>query len=227
MAHGYNEKDLVEQPAFDLFQSLNWEVVDATDEVIGVTGTLGRETKGDSVLRGRLQAALKRLNPGSIPTEGIAAAIEEVSRDRSVMAIATANREVHKLLRDGVPVSVPDRQRGGQRTEQSRVINWDKPEANDFLVARQFSVTGSLYTRRPDLVAFVNGLPLVVIEFKKPAIAVRAAFDDNLTCYPTRCPAIVLVQRSPNRLQWIRNSNRLLDRSLGAFRGVETHGPRR
>jgi type I restriction enzyme R subunit len=189
MAHGYNENELVEKPAFELFQSLNWEGVDATDEVIGLSGTLGRETKGDAVLRTRLQAALERLNP-KIPPEGIAAALDEVSRDRSVMAPATANREVWQLLRDGVPVSVPDQQRGGQKAERVRVINWERPEANDFLVVRQFSVTGSLYTRRPDLVGFVNGLPLVVIEFKKPAVPVRAAFDDNLTSYKTDVPQL-------------------------------------
>jgi type I restriction enzyme R subunit len=189
MVHGYNENDLVEQPAFSLFQSLHWEAVDATDETIGLSGTLGRETKGDVVLRTRLQTALKRLNP-SIPPEGITAAIDEVSRDRSVMALATANREVCQILRDGVLVSVPDLKRGGQKTERVRVIDWDTPDANDFLVARQFAVTGSLYTRRPDLIGFVNGLPLVVIEFKKPSIPVQAAFDDNLTSYKTDVPQL-------------------------------------
>ena len=189
MAHGYNENELVEQPAFDLFQSLKWKCVDATDEIIGLSGTLGRETKGDVVLKRRLQAALKRLNP-AIPSEGITSATDELSRDRSVMGLATANREICQLLRDGVPVSVPDRERGGQKAERVRVINWDNPDANDFLVAGQFSVTGSLYTRRPDLVGFVNGLPLVVMEFKKPAIPVRAAFDDNLTCYKTDVPQL-------------------------------------
>src|ERR1700722_19860575 len=124
MAHGYNENELVEKPAFELFRALNWEGVDATDEVIGLSGTLGRDTKGDAVLRIRLQAALERLNP-SIPPEGITAAIEELSRDRSVMALATANREIWQVLRDGVPVSVPDRKAGGQKTARVRVIDWD------------------------------------------------------------------------------------------------------
>jgi len=59
------------------------------------------------------------------------------------------------------------RDSGGQRTERVRVIDWEKPAANYFLLVSQFSVTGALYTCRPDLVGFVNGLPLVVIEFKK------------------------------------------------------------
>src|ERR1039457_3565163 len=129
MVYGYNENDLVELPAYQLFKSLNWEGVDATDEVIGLSGTLGRETKSDAVLRTRLQAAMERLNP-SIPPEGITAAIEELSRDRSVMALATANREVWQVLRDGVLISVPDLKRGGQKTVRVRVIDWDTPDAN-------------------------------------------------------------------------------------------------
>ncbi len=64
-----------------------------------------------------------------------------------------------------------------------RVIDWEQPANNDFLLVNQFSVTGALYTCRPDLVAFVNGLPLVVIELKKPGVPARAAFDENLTSY--------------------------------------------
>jgi len=63
------------------------------------------------------------------------------------------------------------------------VIDWEHPANNDFLLVSQFSVTGALYTCRPDLVAFVNGLPLVVIELKKPGVPARAAFDENLTSY--------------------------------------------
>ena len=76
------------------------------------------------------------------------------------MSLEAANREVYRLLKDGIPVSVPDREHGGQKTERLRVIDWEHPANNDFLLVSQFSVTGSLYTCRPDLVGFVNGLPL-------------------------------------------------------------------
>lgn len=83
------------------------------------------------------------------------------------------------------------RQRGGgQRPERVRVIDWENPAANDFLLVSQFSVTGALYTCRPDLVGFVNGLPLVVIELKKPGVPARAAFDENLTHYKQQIPAL-------------------------------------
>ena len=79
---------------------------------------------------------------------------------------------------------------GGQRTERVRIIDWENPAANDFLLVSQFSVTGALSTCRPDLVGFVNGLPLVVIELKKPGVPARAAFDENLTHYKQQIPAL-------------------------------------
>ena len=77
-----------------------------------------------------------------------------------------------------------------QRTVRVRVIDWENPAENDFLLVSQFSVTGTLYTCRPDLVAFVNGLPLVVIELKKPGVPARAAFDENLTHYKAEIPPL-------------------------------------
>ena len=107
------------------------------------------------------------------------------------MPLVAANREVYSLLKDGIKVSVQDRERGGQKTERLRVFDWEKPTANDFLLVSQFSVTGTLYTCRPDLIGFVNGLPLVVIELKKPGVPARAAFDENLTHYKQEIPALL------------------------------------
>jgi type I restriction enzyme R subunit len=180
--HAYTEDQLVEQPAIGLFSALGWQTVSAMEETFGAGGTLGRETKGEVVLTDRLRAALTRLNPG-LPTEAIQTAIDELARDRSAMSLEAANREIYRLIKDGIPVSVPDREHGGQKTERLRVVDWAQPEQNDFLLVSQLSVVGSLYTCRPDLVGFVNGLPWVVIELKKPGVPARAAFDENLTHY--------------------------------------------
>jgi type I restriction enzyme R subunit len=181
-AHAYSEEQLVEQPAIGLFAELGWQTVSALEEVFGKDGTLGRETPGEVVLVSRLRASLERLNP-ALPPEAISAAAEELTRDRSAMPLEHANREVYQMLKEGIKVSMPDRERGGQKTERVRVIDWQDPANNDFLLVSQLSVTGPLYTCRPDLVAFVNGLPLVVIEFKKPGVPARTAFDENLTSY--------------------------------------------
>ncbi len=150
MPHAYTEDQLVEQPAITLFAELGWTTVSATEEVFGASGTLGRDASGEVFLLPRLRAALERLNPQR-PPEAIASAVDELTRDRSAMTFAGANREICGLLKDGVKVSVPDRERGGLREERVRVVDWENPAANDFLLVSQMTVTGQLYTCRPDL----------------------------------------------------------------------------
>jgi type I restriction enzyme R subunit len=193
ISHAYSEDQLVEQPAIGLFAALGWQTVSALDEALGADGTLGRETRGEVVLVERLRAALGKFNP-TLPPEAIANAVDELTRDRSAMSLEAANREVYRLLKEGITVSVPDREHGGQSggqcTERLRVVDWEQPENNDFLLVSQLTVTGPLYTCRPDLVGFVNGLPWVVIELKKPGVPARAAFDENLTHYKQQIPAL-------------------------------------
>ena len=187
--HAYTEDQLVEQPAIGLFASIGWETVSAREEVFGPDGTLSRETSGEVVLVGKVREALGRLNP-SVPSDAIASAVDRLVLDRSAMIPASANREVYDLLKDGILVSLPNDEEGGQKSERLRVIDWENPANNDFLLVSQFSVTGDLYTCRPDLVGFVNGLPLVVIELKKPGVPARSAFDENLTHYKEQIPAL-------------------------------------
>ena len=188
-AHAYSEDQLVEQPAIEIFAALGWQTVSALEETFGTGGMLGRETKGEVVLVARLRAALCKFNP-TLPPEAISNAVDELTRDRSAMSLEAANREVYRLLKDGITVSVPDLEHGGQRTERLRVVDWQHPEHNDFLLVSQFSVTGALYTCRPDLVGFVNGLPWLVIELKKPGVPAHAAFAENLTHYKQQIPAL-------------------------------------
>jgi type I restriction enzyme R subunit len=176
-----SEAALVELPACDLLAGMGWAVLDASQETFGAAGTLGRTDVREAVLVPRLRSALVRLNPG-LPAEGIAAAIEALTRDRSGLALVAANREVYALVKDGVPVVVPD-PRGGRQTVRAVVVDWRQPAANDFLAVRQLTVQGPLYTCRPDIVGFVNGLPWVLIECKAPAVAVRRGFDENLSSY--------------------------------------------
>lgn len=187
--NAYTEDQLVEQPAIGLFISLGWKTVSAMEETFGPGGTLGRDTKGEVVLVGRLRAMLVKFNP-TLPPEAIENAVDELTRDRSAMNPTAANREIYHLLKDGIPVSIPDREHGGQKTERLRVVDWGRPEENDFLLVSQFSVVGQLYTCRPDLVGFVNGLPWVVVELKKPGVPARSAFDDNITHYKQEIPQL-------------------------------------
>uniref|UniRef100_UPI0040475447 type I restriction endonuclease subunit R n=1 Tax=Polynucleobacter sp. TaxID=2029855 RepID=UPI0040475447 len=189
-AHAYSEDQLVEQPAIGLLGSLGWETLIASEEVFGKDGTLSRETRGEVVLTKYLKVALTRLNPTILDPMAVLSAIDEITRDRSAMSLAAANKEIYNLLKEGVPVSIPDTEHGGQKTIRIRVVDWENSENNNFLLVSQFSVTGPLYTCRPDLVGFVNGLPWIVVELKKPGVPARNAFDENLTHYKDQIPSL-------------------------------------
>ena len=175
------EAALVEQPACDLLAGLGWTVVDATSETFGPDGCVGRADAREAVLVPRLRAALQRLNP-ELPAEGIAQALEILTRDRSGQALVAANRELYGMVKDGVQVEVPQAG-GGRQTVRARVIDWRNPAANDFLAVRQLKVQGPLYGCIPDITGFVNGLPWVLIECKATTVAVQRAFAENLTSY--------------------------------------------
>ena len=105
------------------------------------------------------------------------------------MSLAQANRDVYRLLKEGVKVTFQDDD-GGEAVETVRVIDWDHPENNDFFLASQFWVSGDLYKRRCDLVGFVNGLPLLFVELKKSHGKVEHAYKHNLKDYKQTIPQL-------------------------------------
>lgn len=108
----YNEDHLVEQPALVLLGELGWHTACGLEDTFAPEGgSLGRRDRREVVLLPRLRLALERLNPGQ-PSQAINAAIEELSRNRSAMGLVAAIREVFRLIKDGVLVSVLDLERG-------------------------------------------------------------------------------------------------------------------
>lgn len=188
MVKDYSENNLIEQPSIELFQSLGYDHLDCFHETFGEKGTIGRVTSTDVVLIPKLKEALINLNP-SLPSEAINQAIEELTRDRSILNPFTANREIYNLFRNGVKIKVkrPD---GTEEGETVRVIDFDDPTNNDFFLASQFWITGEMYKRRADLVGFVNGLPLIFIELKAVHKKLENAFRDNITDYKDTIPQI-------------------------------------
>ena len=185
----FSENTLVEQPAIALFSELGYSTANCFQEKIGTTNaTLGRETTADVVLVPKLKAALKKFNP-DVTEDAILLAVEELCKDRSAMSMAQANREIYKLLKDGVRVSFQDDD-VGEVHETLRVIDWNEPKNNDFFLASQFWMTGSIYKRRGDLIGFVNGLPLIFIELKKTHSKVEHAYKNNLKDYKSTIPQL-------------------------------------
>lgn len=184
----YSEDSLVEQPAIELFAELGWQTANLYNETFGEIGTEGRESEHEVILAPRLRKALERLNP-DLPAEAIENAATEILRDRSLLTPVNANRELYKLVRDGVKVRYRDSD-GYQVEDSVRVVDWREPENNDFFLASQLWVSGDMYRRRCDLVGFLNGIPLLFIELKATHKYLKNAFDDNLRDYKTAVPQI-------------------------------------
>ena len=151
-------------------EALGWlaEVGYATEYGLTIAPDGERPERGDYrqvLLEERLRAAVDRLNP-AIPAAARADAIRQV-RDLGIPARLAANRRFHQLLVDGVPVEYA--QGGETRGDFVKLIDWEDPARNEWLAVNQFSIRGAQHTRRPDIILFVNGLPLVLLELKNPA----------------------------------------------------------
>ena len=187
---GYTEDTLVEQPAIALLAELGWATYNAYGEFDHGLSPLGRETRAEVILKSRLREALLKINSPEVSIESIHQAIAELTRDRSRLSMAAANREIYHLLKNGVRIPVPDPAGDGETVEEVQVIDWADPANNDFLFCSQFWITGEMYTRRADLVGFVNGLPLVLIELKAAHRRLETAFTGNLRDYKDTVPQL-------------------------------------
>jgi type I restriction enzyme R subunit len=128
-------------------------------------GSPERDTYREVVLVGRLRSAIDRLNP-KVPLAAREDALKQVL-DLGVPVQMSANRAFHRLLVGGVPVQY--QKDGETRGDFVRLIDWAQVKANDWIAVNQFPVRGPKNTRRPDIILFVNGLPLVLLELKNPA----------------------------------------------------------
>ena len=171
-----------------LFEEIGWKAADCYHETFGPNSILGRETSEQVVLERRLRKAIEALNPGITPL-AIDLAVEELTKDRSVLSPVRANQETVKLLRDGVKVPVR-RDDDQEQTELIRLVDWNNPANNDFFLASQFWISGDYGRKRADLVGFVNGIPLLFVELKASHRSLENAFKYNLSDYRSTVPQI-------------------------------------
>ncbi|MCQ9377252.1 type I restriction endonuclease subunit R [Methyloversatilis sp. XJ19-49] len=189
------------------------------------------------VLEGRLRSAIARLNP-AIPAPAREDALRQVL-DLGTPALLAANRLFHRLLIGGVPVEY--QQEGDTRGDFVRLIDWADPACNEWLAIRQFTIKGPKHTRRPDVILFVNGLPLVLLELKNPADQTASIWKayDQIQTYKAQIPDVfqynellVIADGSEARLgslsanserfmQWRTIDGDVLD-PLGQFNELET-----
>jgi type I restriction enzyme R subunit len=181
----------VEKPSMELLEQLGWTPLDAFQETLGSQGTLGRDSQHDVVLTHRLRLAMRNLNPGDVPDTAINEAIEALAKDRSILDRVRANREVYDLLRDGFHAEWTD-ENGDKRVETLFYLDLANPHNNDLMAVQQMWVKGNLHSRRLDVALFVNGVPLVLLEFKEPNESVKSAYDANLTDYRDTIPQLFI-----------------------------------
>ena len=162
-------ENIIEAFAIELLDKLGYEYIYAPD-IAHDSESPERESYAQVLLVSRLQNAVKRINH-SIPADAQAEAIKEIQRIASPELLAN-NETFHRLLTEGIPVS--KRVDGDDRGDRVWLIDFKNPLNNDFVVANQFTIIENGNNKRPDVILFVNGIPLVVIELKNAA-------DENTT----------------------------------------------
>lgn len=177
----------IETLAIERLQALGYQYLHGG--VIAVDGEAPeRSSYSDVILNGRLQEAVAKINP-HIPATQRENAIKDVLRISSPDLLAN-NETFHRLLTEGVPVST--HKDGDERGDRVWLVDFENPLNNDFLVVNQFTIIENHFNKRPDLILFVNGLPLVVIELKNAGdenATIRSAYK-QLETYKSTIPSL-------------------------------------
>ena len=184
----YTEDTLVQQTTAEyLQQKLGWEAVYAyNNEDFGPDSLLGRESDREVVLTRYLRAKLAELNPG-LPQDAYDDAVRQIVATSASQSLLSINREKHNLIKDGVPVRFTN-SKGERVLERLRVFDYENPEKNHFLCVRELWVRSDYYLKRPDIVGFVNGLPLLFMELKNVTKDIKAAYEQNFKDYLDTVP---------------------------------------
>lgn len=200
MAKNFISEDDIEQAILRRLQSdFTFELLNCyTTKPEELNDRSQRSDKRDVVLSDRLLAACLSLNPTISATVIADQVLPKLQGRRVAMSLIAANREVDGLLRDGVAVEFDEIAADGntqKRHERVRLIDFDSPENNQYLAVSQLWIKASVQAplaayRRPDVMLYVNGLPLVFIELKNSNVKLRSAYDDNLSNYKHDIPQL-------------------------------------
>lgn len=195
MTWEYSENNLIEQTAIDLFfNRLGWDTLLAYNkEDFGEGSTLGRPDKKKVVLKKIFFEKLKQLNP-NLPEQAYERAYEKLIAESSTKSLDEINYEKHLLLRNGIPIdfiATEGEHAGSTQHKTLKVFDFDNVDNNHFLAVRQLRIQGkSNRERRPDIIGFVNGIPLLFIELKAAHQKLENAYKDNFTDYKDVIPEL-------------------------------------
>ncbi|WP_017662704.1 type I restriction endonuclease [Baaleninema simplex] len=167
MSAEYSEDILVQRTTAEKLHTLGWKPIFAYDEEdFGRDSLLGRTDNTEILLKRSLYSALKHLNPGH-PDSAYTDAIDRLEQASVTKTTRQHNQEKYKLIRDGISVKYTDerdsathRYREHTETHRLRLIDYDNPQNNEFLAVRELSIQGQTHQCRPDILGYVNGIPL-------------------------------------------------------------------
>ena len=173
----------------------------------------GRSNKKECVLPQVMREALARLNP-TIPEEKLSEIARDLCRDFSSTDMTATNYKYYNQIRNGIKVSI--RRNGKEDFDFVKLVDFDVPENNMFTAVSQMWIQGRVYWRRPDVLIFINGLPMVFIELKNSIVKVEEAYNDNLKNYLRDIPNLFAF----NQICVLSNG---LETRLGAFNASYDH----
>jgi type I restriction enzyme R subunit len=179
----------VEAAALGWFEELGYAVAFGPDLAPGERKA-ERDSFGEVVMVARLRDAIRRLNP-AIPEEAREDALRKVLRVATPSLVGT-NRRFHAMLRDGVSVEYQRKGSEGIAGDWVQLVDFDNPAANDWFAVNQFTVIENQHNRRPDIVVFLNGLPVGVLELKNAAVEDATTYDafKDLQVYKQEVPSL-------------------------------------
>ena len=173
----------------------------------------GRSSKKECVLPLILREALARLNP-DIPGEKLEEIARDLCRDFSATDMTATNYKYYNQIRNGIKISL--RRNGKEDFDFVKLVDFDRPENNTFTAVSQMWIQGRVYWRHPDVLIFINGLPMVFVELKNSIVKVEEAYNDNLKNYLRDIPNLFAF----NQICVLSNG---LETRLGAFNATYNH----
>ena len=180
----YISEDQIEKAIIEVFtHNLGYRHINCIDK-----DTTGRLTETDVVIKPLLRQKLTDLNKG-LPESALDEAFEQLCQTRLDKSEFEANKEIAGLIKNGIQLEI-NNVNGRRETVNVKVVDFNEPTKNDYLVVSQLWIQGQFIRRRPDLIVFLNGLPIIFIELKNSNIAVRNAYDDNLINYRKDIPLL-------------------------------------
>jgi type I restriction enzyme R subunit len=177
-------EDQIEKAIIEIFvHNLGYRHIHCMDR-----DTTGRQDEKDVLIKQLLKKKLQELNK-SLPSSAIEEAFTQICQTRLDKSDIIANREIYGLTKNGVQVEINNAQ-GKREPVTVQVVDFNEPSNNDFLLVSQLWVQGPFIRRRPDLLVYLNGIPVVFIELKNSIVALQAAYDDNILNYRKDIPLL-------------------------------------